>query len=56
MYTFFIMRILNKHEFQQIAINHLSDINSKGFINIFRKMNNKIIIFFSDSFLGNHLN
>ena len=29
---FFIMKIPNKRELQQIALNHLSDINSKDFI------------------------
>ena len=31
---FFIMKILNKRELQQIALNHSSDINFKDFINI----------------------
>ena len=31
---FFIMKIPNKRELQQIALNHLSDINSKDFIKI----------------------
>ena len=31
---FFIMKIPNKRELQQIAINHSSDINTKDFINI----------------------
>ena len=34
---FFIAKISNKRELQQIAINHLSDINTKGFANICRK-------------------
>ena len=34
---FFIMKILNKRELQQIAINHSSDINNKDFINIYKK-------------------
>ena len=29
---FFIMKILNKRELQQIALNHSSDIDSKDFI------------------------
>ena len=33
----FIMKILNKRELQQIAINHSSDINTKDFINIYKK-------------------
>ena len=34
---FFIEKIPNKRELQQIAINHLSDINTKDFANIYRK-------------------
>ena len=34
---FFIAKILNKRELQQIAINHSSDINTKDFANIYRK-------------------
>ena len=35
---FSIMKIPNKGELQQIAINHSSDINTKDFINIYKKM------------------
>ena len=31
------MKIPNKRELQQIALNHSSDINSKDFVNIFKK-------------------
>ena len=34
---FFIMKILNKRERQQIALNHSSGINSKGFLKIYNK-------------------
>ena len=34
---FFIAKILNKREHQQIAINHSLDINTKDFANIYRK-------------------
>ena len=34
---FFIMKIPNKRELQQIALNHSSDINTKDFINIYKK-------------------
>ena len=34
---FFIEKIPNKTELQQIAINHSSDINTKDFVNIYRK-------------------
>ena len=34
---FFITKILNKTELQQIAINHSPDINTKDFANIYRK-------------------
>ena len=35
---FFIMKIPNKRELQQIAISHSSDIDFKDFINIYKKM------------------
>ena len=38
---FFIMRIPNKRELQQIAINHSSDINTGDFIEIYRKCTDK---------------
>ena len=38
---FFIMKIPNKRELQQIAINHSSDINTKDFINIYKKCTDK---------------
>ena len=34
---FFILKISNKREFQQIALNHSSVINSKDFIKIYKK-------------------
>ena len=38
---FFITKIPNKRELQQIAINHSSDINTKDFIEIYRKCTDK---------------
>ena len=38
---FFVMKIPNKRELQQIAINHSSDINTKDFINIYKKCTDK---------------
>ena len=38
---FFIMKIPNKRELQQIAISHSSDINTKDFIKIYNKCTNK---------------
>ena len=38
---FFIMKIPNKRELQQIAINQSSDINTKDFINIYKKCTDK---------------
>ena len=35
--NFFIMKIPNKRELQQIALNHLSDIDFKDFIKICKK-------------------
>ena len=38
---FFIMKIPNKRELQQIAINHSSDIHTKDFINEYKKCTDK---------------
>ena len=38
---FFIKKILNKRELQQIAINHSSDISTKDFANIYKKCTNE---------------
>ena len=38
----FIMKIPNKRELQQIALNHSSDINSKDFIKIYKKYTKQI--------------
>ena len=35
---FVIMKIPNKRELQQIALNHSSDIDFKDFMNIYKKM------------------
>ena len=40
------MKIPNKRELQQIAINHSSDINTKDFIEIYRKCTDKRYFFF----------
>ena len=45
---FFISKVLNKRELQQIAINHSSDISTKDFENIYRKCTAEPY-----SFLGN---
>ena len=42
---FFIMKIPNKRELQQIVINHSSDINTKDFINIYKKCAEKLYSF-----------
>ena len=34
---FFIMKILNKRELQQFALNHSSDIDSKDFMEMYKK-------------------
>ena len=34
---FFIMKITNKRELPQIALNHLSDIDFKDFMKIYKK-------------------
>ena len=38
---FFIAKIPNKRELQQIALNHSSDISTKDFINLCRKCTSK---------------
>ena len=38
---FFIMKILNKRELQQVAISHSSDIDFKDFIKIYKKCTDK---------------
>ena len=38
---FFIMKIPNKRELQQIAISHSSDIDFKDFTNVYKKCTNK---------------
>ena len=38
---FFIMKIPNKRELMQIAINHTSHVNTKDFIEIYRKCTDK---------------
>ena len=45
---FFIMKIPNKRELQQTALNHSSDINFKDFVNIYKKCTDD-----PDSFLVN---
>ena len=42
---FFIMKISNKREVMQIAINHSSDINTGDFIEIYRKFTDKLYSF-----------
>ena len=46
---FFIMKIPNKRELQEIALNYSSGINSKDFIKIYKKYTGKLY-----SFLVNH--
>ena len=38
---FFVMKIPNKRELQQIALNNLSNINSKDFIKIYKRYTSK---------------
>ena len=42
---FFIAKIPNKRELQQIAINHSSDINTKDFANIYGKCTDEPYLF-----------
>ena len=46
---YFIMKIPNQRELQQIAFNHSSDIDFKYFTNLYKKMYCKTIFFFSYS-------
>ena len=46
---FFVMKIPNKRELQRIAVNRLSDINSKDFIKIYKKYIDKRYSFFFSS-------
>ena len=39
------MKIPNKHELQQIAFNHLSDIDFKDFMNLYKKCSTKTNFF-----------
>ena len=39
------MKILNKREFQQIAFNHSSYIDTEGFINLFKNVLENHILF-----------
>ena len=39
--NFFIMKIPNKRELQQIAISHSSDIDFKDFINVYKRCTDK---------------
>ena len=43
---FFIMKIPNKRELQQIALNHSSDIDFKDLMKIYRKCTAKTVFFF----------
>ena len=40
------MKIQNKRELQEIALNHLPDINSKDFIKIYKKCTAEPFFFF----------
>ena len=42
---YFIMKIPNKIELQQIAFNHSSDIDFKDFINLYKKITARIYYF-----------
>ena len=44
---FFIMKIPNKRELHQIALNHSLDIDVKDFIKTYKKTHCKTIFFFS---------
>ena len=39
---YFIMKVSNKRELQQIAFNHLSDIDFQNFMNLYKKCTVKL--------------
>ena len=39
--NYFVMKIPNKRELQQIAFNHLLDIDFQNFMNLYKKYNSK---------------
>ena len=43
--VYFIMKITNKQELQQIAVNHSSDVSFKELMNLYKKMCCKTIFF-----------
>ena len=54
-YTFFIMKIPNKRELQQIALNHSSDIDVKDFMKIYKKFTKEPYSFLvNDTTLPSH--
>ena len=44
---FFIVKIPNKGELQQIALNHSSDIDFKDFVKIYKKCTAELYYFFN---------
>ena len=42
---FFIMKVLNKRELQQIALNYSSDIDFKDFVRIYKKYTDELYSF-----------
>ena len=46
--NYFIIKISNKQEFQQIAFNHSSYIGYRGFMNLYKNVLKMYILFFSD--------
>ena len=45
-----MIKILNKGEFQKIAINNSSDIDFNDFANLHKERYCKVIFFFSESY------
>ena len=45
---YFIMKIPNRPDLQQIAFNHSLDIGFQDFINLYKKMLSKTVFFFSN--------
>ena len=43
---YFVMKIPNKRELQQIAFNHLSDTDFQDFMNLYKKCTENLYSFF----------
>ena len=49
------MKIPNKQQLQQIAFNHLSDIDFKDFMNLYKSLYHKTTLFFYFEYISKKL-